>query len=328
MKRIICLILCAALAAAALASCAVSVPKKDEGKVSVVTTIFPVYDWVRQIVGDRAESFELTMLLDNGADLHSYQPTTQDIVKVKMCDIFIYVGGVSDEKWVESVLSQAENEDMIVINLMDVLESAGAIREEEEKEGMESEQDHDSEEEGVEYDEHIWLSLRNAVKCCEYIGEKIGEKAGNASEACAANTKAYIEKLNALDKEYENAVDSATGVKTLVFAGRFPFRYMFEDYSLDYYAAFSGCSAEVEASFDTIVFLARKIDELGVSSIIQLENADGKLASTVRETTKAKNQTTLTMNSLQSTTSQDVENGASYLSIMEQNLGVLKDALK
>ena len=324
MKRITAFLLCAALFLGALASC--SAPREKNGeKISVVTTIFPIYDWVRQIVGDRADRFEITMLLDNGVDLHSYQPTAEDIVTISTCDMFIYVGGASDE-WASDALAQAVNRDMTVIDLMEVL--GEAVKEEEVKEGMEAEEAEEEGEEETEYDEHVWLSLRNAAVCCRRIGEKIGEKASDPDGFYQNATNAYVEKLEALDAEYEKAVGEAAGPKTLVFADRFPFRYMFDDYGLDYYAAFSGCSAETEASFETIAFLAGKVDELGLKSIMQIESADGKIAATVRDTTKSKDQEILTMNSLQSTTARDVADGASYLAAMEQNLAVLRDALK
>ncbi|MBP5428614.1 MAG: zinc ABC transporter substrate-binding protein [Clostridia bacterium] len=301
--------------------------KSQNDKIQIVTTIFPEYDWVKEIVGEKTDRVEITMLLDSGADLHSYQPTADDIVKVATCDLFIYVGGESDD-WVEDVLKTAKNKDMIVLNLLEVL--GDRVKEEEVKEGMEADHDeheHEHEEEGPEYDEHIWLSLKNAAFLCRTIADKIKTLDPDNADAYEANAVSYVEKLNALDKRYADAVDAAT-CKTLLFGDRFPFRYLVDDYGLDYYAAFVGCSAETEASFETVAFLANKVDELGLKAILQIESADGRLAQTIRQQTTAKNQTILTLNSLQSVKAADVKKGASYLTEMEKNLEVLKDALK
>ena len=333
MKKIIAITLCLMMLIGIITGCGTPSAKGD--KLSIVTTIFPEYDWVMQILGDKTENAGVAMLLDNGVDLHSYQPTADDIVKISTCDMFIYVGGESDE-WVEDVLKEATNKDMVVINLLEAL--GDDVKEEEVKEGMQEgehehdedddheDEDHDHEEE-TEYDEHVWLSLKNAAKLCGYIAGKLGEIAPDYKDSYTANANAYIEKLDALDKQYKDAVGSA-GTKTLLFGDRFPFRYLTDDYGLNYYAAFVGCSAESEASFETIMFLANKVDELGLKAIIKIESADGKIARTIKDTTKTKDQTILTLDSMQSTTSADVKNGASYLSIMEKNLAVLKDALK
>lgn len=329
MKKLLLLTLCLLLLAGCMGGCGTTGAEK-EAKLRIVTTIFPVYDWARQVLGDKAAQADVTMLLDNGVDLHSYQPTADDIVKISTCDMFIYVGGESDE-WVEDVLKEAQNKDMVVINLLNAL--GDAVKEEEIKEGMqEDEHEHGEEEdehehEEVEYDEHVWLSLRNAATLCKYIADRLSALDPENAEAYTANAEAYMEKLNALDAEYAAAVNAAS-VKTLLFGDRFPFRYLADDYGLDYYAAFVGCSAETEASFETVVFLANKVDELGLHAIMQIESADGRIAQTIRDTTSARDQTILTLNSMQSTTSADVANGASYLTIMEQNLAVLAEALK
>lgn len=336
MKKILSVILCLLMLLGCAASCGTA-GTETSGKLSIVTTIFPEYDWVTQILGEKAAQAEVTMLLDNGVDLHSYQPTADDIVRISTCDMFIYVGGESDE-WVEDVLKEAQNKDMVVINLLNAL--GDAVKEEEIKEGMqedehehgedEDEHEHEEEEhehEEVEYDEHVWLSLRNAATLCKYIADRLSALDPENAEAYTANAEAYIEKLNALDAEYAAAVNAAI-VKTLLFGDRFPFRYLADDYGLDYYAAFVGCSAETEASFETVVFLAKKVDELGLHAIMQIESADGRIAGTIRDTTKTKDQTILTLDSMQSTTAADVANGASYLSIMEENLAVLDAALR
>ncbi len=489
------------------------------GKLSVVTTIFPEYDWVREIMGDRADNAEITLLLDNGADLHSYQPSVDDIVKISGCDLFVYVGGESDE-WVEDALKEATNPNMIVIDLLETL--GDTVKEEEVVEGMQHDHDHHHEheeieeddvkdrslsefsgewksllpmleageldpyvehhaeehgepqsevheelaekwacdaekvgidgdivtftyangdtvsakyayagralikaddgditgvryqfetdsanapkylqlndhghepaeevehfhiyfgsdgfdallsadadpffvpstldaegvleelmgghehdhdehdeeheehdhehhhEEGeVEYDEHVWLSLKNAKTLCGAISDALGRLDAANADAYAANAASYIAKLDALDMQYAAAVNAAD-VKTVLFGDRFPFRYLVDDYGLDYYAAFVGCSAETEASFETVVFLANKVDELGLKNILTIESSDGKIARTIIENTAAKNAGVLQMDSMQSTTAQQIAGGATYLAAMESNLEILKEAL-
>ena len=299
----------------------------DEGTISVVTTIFPEYDWVRQIVGDNS-NVDITMLLDNGVDLHNYQPTAEDIMKVARCDVFIYVGGESDE-WVEDALKEATNKDMKVINLLDEL--GDSVKEEEVVEGMEAEEEEEEGEEGeeeeVEYDEHVWLSLKNTKILVDAIASTMEEVDSANADAYAKNAQDYIAKLDELDGKYEEAVKSAN-VNTVLFGDRFPFRYLVDDYNLDYFAAFVGCSAETEASFETITFLAGKVDELGLKTVLTIENSDQKIAKTIIENTKSKDAQIVAMDSMQSTTSDDVAAGVTYLSVMENNLQVLTDALK
>ena len=492
--------------------------KAPEKSLKIVTTIFPEYDWVREVLGDQAENDELTMLLDNGVDLHSYQPTADDIVKISDCDLFIYVGGESDG-WVDDALKNATNKNMKVIDLLEVLgdsvkaeevvegmqetehdhghdhskevstfeddevqdrslsdwagdwqsaypfaldgtldDAFAAMAEEgemtadeyktyyqngyktditnidiegdhieftyedgkkvgsdykyvgyyiqnwstgtkaamyrfeaedkdsgapvyiefndhmiepaaehfhirmsnesfdaivdpenswptffpadmtgeeicEHMEGHDHDEDEDHEhEEGEEHeheeekDEHVWLSLKNAEVLVNAISASLQELDPDNKATYAANSSAYIEKLSALDGEYQAAVDAAT-YQTVLFGDRFPFRYLVDDYGLSYYAAFVGCSAETEASFETISFLAKKVDELGLPCVLTIEGAQHKIGETIVQNTAEKNQKVLTMDSMQSTTSKDVKNGTTYLSVMEQNLSVLKEAL-
>ena len=291
--------------------------------ISVVITIFPEYDWVKQIVGDNS-NVELTLLLDSGVDLHNYQPTAEDIKKIATCDLFIYVGGESDE-WAEDAIKTAVNQNQQVINLMDVLKDN--IKEEEVVEGMEAEEEEETGEEEVEYDEHVWLSLKNAATCVKAIADSLETIDGTNADMYKANADSYIKEINALDAKYLDAVNAATG-KTLLFGDRFPFRYMVDDYGLDYYAAFVGCSAETEASFETIKFLSEKVDELGLKTVLTIENSDNKIAETIIANTNSKDANILAMDSLQSTTSSDAASGTTYLGVMEQNLSVLTEALK
>ena len=302
-----------------------SQPKRpDSGGLSVVCTIFPQYDWTRQILGDMAEEVEPTLLLNKKIDLHSYQPTVNDIAEISSCDLFIYTGGESDV-WVEAVLKEATNKDMVIINLLEELGAAAKI--EEIKEGMEDDEEaKDAKDAEDAYDEHVWLSLKNAQSLCAVIaGALCAIDPGNAG-SYMDNLAAYSEKLRSLDDEYKAAMDAAS-VRTLLFGDRFPFRYLCDDYGIEYYAAFPGCSAQTEASFKTIISLAEKMDELGLKTVIVTESSNMSVAGTIIENTKNKDQRIITMDSMQSVASDDILNGATYLSIMESNLSALKGAL-
>lgn len=506
-KRIFAVFFCLLLASGILGGCgkagssSISAPSASQSgskPLKIVTTIFPEYDWVREILGDKADHAEVSMLLDNGVDLHSYQPTADDIIKISDCDLFIYVGGESDG-WVEDALKEATNKNMKVINLLDVLKDT--VKTEEAMPGMQAEEGHhhgyshfaDSDvrdrslsdwdgewqsvypylQEGIldevmerkaengnktaeeyrayyetgyktdvskitinaenntmcfvkngveakaayqykgyqiydyksgsrgvryffeatdgdadapkyvqfsdhgiapgkaehfhiyfgnegfdalsqemehwptyypmdmsgdeikedmlehaekEYDEHVWLSLKNAETLCNAITDALEEIDPANKDAYTANAASYLEKLAALDGEYQTVVDNAAR-KTVLFGDRFPFRYLVDDYGLSYYAAFAGCSAETEASFGTISFLAGKVDELRLPCVLTIEGAQHKVAETIVQNTAEKDQSILTLDSMQSTTSTDVANGTTYLSVMESNLDVLKQAL-
>ena len=321
MKKVLSIFLAAAVLLGCLAGCG-SDRKPGTDRLQIVTTIFPEYDWVRCVLGDNPANAELTMLLDNGVDLHSYQPTAADILKISTCDLFIYVGGESDA-WVADALKQATNQNRIVLNLLDLL--GDSVKEEELVEGMQGEEEEEEEEE-PEYDEHVWLSLRNAATLVGSISDALQKIDGANAAVYRSNAEAYIGKLDALDAEYHAAVDAAS-VRTLLFGDRFPFRYLADDYGLDYYAAFAGCSAESEASFETVRFLARKVDELQLSAVLTIEGADHRIAETIIQSTRTKDQKILSLDSMPSTTAKDVQNGASYLDAMEKNLSVLTEAL-
>ena len=336
MKKITALLLALFMLVGALAGCGKQNDTNQTDKLSIVTTIFPEYDWVREILGEKADNAEITMLLDNGVDLHSYQPTADDIVKISDCDLFIYVGGESDG-WVEDALRNAANGNMKVINLLEVL--GDSVKTEEIVEGMqEEEHEHEDAEEHEhedaeeheheeEADEHVWLSLKNAKMLVRVISKALQELDPDNKDIYAANADAYVKKLSALDADYQAAVDAASN-KTILFGDRFPFRYLVDDYGLRYYAAFVGCSAETEAGFETISFLAKRVDEWKLPCVLTIEGAQHKIAETIVRNTTTKNQKVLTMDSMQSTTTQDVKNGTTYLSVMEKNLSVLKEALR
>lgn len=317
MKRIAASVLASVFLMGSL--CACSSGANDDSKKRIVTTIFPEYDWVMNILGDKADEFEVTLLMDNGTDLHSYQPSVDDLAKIYDCDIFIYVGGESDA-WVEDALELTDNKDRVTINLIDELGSAAV--EEEMVEGMTGEE----EEEDSAYDEHVWLSLRNARILCESIGEAISSVDPDNKDVYEANLASYDSMLEELDLRYVEAVEDAQ-FDTLVFADRFPFRYMVEDYDLSYYAAFPGCSAETEASFETIVFLSDRVDELGVGALLTIDDDDRTIAQAVIENTTNGDQQIVTLNSLQSVTTEEMNSGTTYLSVMNDNLLVLEEAL-
>ena len=336
-------------AAASSTASTKSEAKTDDAnkKFSVVCTIFPEYDWIRQLVGDKKDNYEITYLLDKGVDLHSYQPTAEDIAKIANCDLFVYVGGESDG-WVNDALKESKNDKMQVVNLLETLGTN--VKTEEVVEGMQDDEhdhdhdhddkdhddkDHDHEdadhdydhEEETEYDEHVWLSLRNATALVNTLAEKLQTIDPENKDYYAGTAADYTAKLGDLDSRYLATIKKAK-VKTVLFGDRFPFRYLVDDYGLKYYAAFVGCSAETEASFETVAFLAKKTDDLKLKSVLVIENSDQKIAKKIVETTKDKNQNIVVLNSMQSITNEDIANGATYLSIMESNLKALASALK
>lgn len=318
----LCVLLCITMTnIVMLTGCKSNTNNMDTPKYSIVCTTFSQYDWIREILGTHTERFELTYLLDKGGDLHNYQPTAESMAKISSADLFVYVGGESDA-WVEEALKGAVNQKMHVVNLIDTL--GDRIREEEVVEGMQSQEACLDEE--TEYDEHIWLSLRNAADLTDALSETIGQIDTENAADYDKNAKAYIEELDALDDAYTDAVSNAKR-NTLLFGDRFPFRYMTEDYGIDYYAAFTGCSTETDASFETITFLSGKVDELGLHTILVIEGSDQRIAETIRQNTRSQNQEILTIDSLQSVTAKQIESGFTYLGAMRDNLEVLKKAL-
>ena len=324
-------ILSALLAAGAflLTGCGSITPQNRGGaadRLRIVCSIFPEYDWTKQILGSHADDFELCYILDSGADLHSFQPTMEDMIKITDCDLFLYIGGESDA-WTDDALAESVNPEMQTVALLDALGDKAV--EEEIREGMQAEEEEgeEAEEEGPEYDEHVWLSLRNAKTLCGVIAEKLCLLDSAHADDYRSNLAAYTQKLDALDQDFQALADGASQ-KTLLFGDRFPFRYFTEDYGFDYYAAFAGCSAETEASFETVVFLANKTDELGLDTVYTIEGSDGAIARTIIENTKKKDQQIAVLNSIQSVTAQQIQDGTTYLSLMQQNYDVLKAHLK
>lgn len=307
----------------AASMCACSANNSKSGKLSIVTTIFPEYDWAKEIAGEKISDIDMTLLLDNGVDMHSFQPTAQDIIKISSCDVFVYVGGESDE-WVEDVLREAVNKNMQVVNLMEILGDKAV--EEEIIEGMQSEDAFEDNKE-TEYDEHVWLSLRNAQVFVTGIADAMAKADPGNAPTYTSNAQSYNKALEQLDSRYKDAVANG-GKDTLLFADRFPFRYLVDDYDLNYFAAFAGCSAETEASFDTVIFLANEINDLCLDYVLIIDNSDQKIAQTVIDNTETNTQKILIMDSMQSATSSDSANGITYVSLMEKNLDVLTEALR
>lgn len=297
-------------------------PAAEGGKLRVAAAIFPAWDWTRNVLGSNPAGMELTLLVDNGVDLHSFQPSVDDILTISNADLFIYVGGESDQ-WVTDALMQANNPNLKILKMLDVI--GDAAKTEETVEGMQTEESEDEDE--AELDEHVWLSLRNAALITDAVAGELSvmdpENAGTYRE----NASVYKQKLSALDEQYQKAVDAAE-IKTLLFGDRFPFRYLVEDYDLSYFAAFSGCSAETEASFETISFLSRKCDELGLPVVLTIDGSDQKIAQTIINNTASKCQSILVLDSMQAVSAKDIRDGVTYLSVMEKNLDVLKTALE
>lgn len=302
---------------------------EETKKLSIVTTIFPAYDWVKQVVGDN-KNVEISFLIDKGVDLHSYQASAADIAKITDSDLFVYVGGESDD-WAEDIIK--ENPNLKYINMVDSIGEAALA--EELVEGMQDEEEHDHEseehanEEGEhedgeeEIDEHVWLSIKNAETIVSAIEAKLAEIDPDNKAEYEKNANDYLAKLDELDKEYKDTLSSIQN-KTIIVGDRFPFRYLVNEYGIKYYAAFKGCDAGSEASFETVKFLANKMDELNMTDIFIIDGSKGDLAKTIVDNTKDKNAKVLVLDSMQSTKSSD---NASYLDIMKKNLEVLKEVL-
>ena len=349
MKKIAAFAMFILAAALTLVACNAESNEKTSApkKISIVATIYPQYDWLKNILGDRLDAVNLKLLIKNGTDLHSYKPSAQDIASIASADMVVYVGGESDE-WIEKALKATPKEGRVQVNLMEAL--GDRVKEEEIVEGMQAEDEHEHDKVGehaeptaaeahedhdhhehaeeAENDEHVWLSLKNA----EILVKKIAEAVANVDTAHATeyhmNAALYVAKISALDAQYQASVDSAAH-KTILFGDRFPFRYLVDDYGIKYFAAFVGCSAESEASFETVAFLAGKMDSLALPAIFTIDGSNGKIARAILDASKkSKEAQVLTLNSMQSVTDAQMQSGVDYLSIMQENLEVLKKALK
>lgn len=308
-----------------LGGCGGTLPKPD-GRLQVVCTIFPEYDWARQLTHG-VDGVDLTLLVQNGTDLHSYQPSVRDIAEIARADVFCYVGGVSDT-WVNDVLDTTENH---TAQLVSMAEAAHADEEvtvegmQEEHHDHDHDHDHDEQEEEPELDEHVWLSLRRAQLACEAMRDALCAADPVHADTYRQNCDAYVQQLQALDARFQTMTESAAR-STIVVADRFPFRYLAEDYGLTYYAAFPGCSAETEASFETIVFLSDKVKSLELPGVLTIEGSNQSMARTILENADSDGFID-TMQSLQAVSRKEIREGVTYLSKMEENYTVLEQAL-
>lgn len=353
MKKIAVYAMFVLVATLALVACSAESSEKTPAKkkISIVATIYPQYDWLKNVLGDRQDSVNLKLLIKNGTDLHSYKPSAQDIAAIASADMVVYVGGESDA-WIEKALAATPKAGRVQVNLMQAL--GDRVKEEEIVEGMQAEEEHHHEHgeeaeehehehhehaeehehehhehaEEAENDEHVWLSLKNAEILVMNLADAISKvDTANATEY-HMNAGLYIAKISALDAQYRATTDS-TALKTILFGDRFPFRYLVDDYGIKYFAAFVGCSAESEASFETVAFLAGKMDSLALPAIFTIDGSNGKIARAILDASKkSKNAQVLTLNSMQSVTDAQMQSGVDYLSIMRENLEVLKKAIK
>lgn len=325
--------------------------EKHDKTVKIVSTLYAPYDWVNNLIKDCSGNYQVDYLLKNGADLHSYQPTAEDLAKISQADMVIHVGGPADE-WLNKALENAGNKDVKIVNLMEVL--SDKLLKEELVSGMQDDHDghdHDDHKEHDDhddhddhdkadnkdahhdhehgsYDEHLWLSLDNAEDLVEDIAEKLADLAPEDKKVIEKNEDAYEKKLDELDDKFEKLVKKSMPMSQkntyMLFADRFPFRYFVEDYKIPYSAAFPGCSADSKASFQTISFLAQKLDDLNLHYLFTIEASDQAVAKAIIENSKNKDAKILTFHSMQIMNDQDKAKG--YLGIMEENYKALEEA--
>lgn len=323
MKKFISILSAAVMFAGILTGCnsSGSSQKNKDGKLSIVTTIFPQYDFVRQIAGDNVD---ITMLLSPGAESHSYEPTPQDIIKIQESDLFIYVGGEGDV-WVDTIVDSM-NKPLNTLTLMDCVD----VVEEEHVEGMQEEEyedgdkhDHDEEKEEAELDEHVWTSPKNAIKMVKYISDELCSIDAKNADEYKSNTEKYVSELEELDKKFEQIVSDGKR-DTIIFGDRFPLRYFADAYKLSYFAAFPGCSSDTEPSASTIAFLIDKIKEEKIPVVFNIEFSNKKVSDTISKSTGAK---MLEFHSCHNVSSDDFKNGVTYLDLMNKNAAALNEAL-
>ena len=287
-------------------------------KIEIITTNYPEYDFVRAITKN-SNNITVRLLLKPGTDIHDFEPTPRDIIDIKKSNMFIYVGGESDD-WINNILNDIKLEKTKVIKLMDIVD----LKEEELVEGMESEEEEEEEEEEeTEYDEHVWTSPVNATKIIDKISKEIIELDSDNKELYEKNTKEYVEKINEIDSEIRNVVNNSKR-KEIIVGDRFPLRYFVDEYNIKYYAAFLGCSEQNEASAKTISFLIDKVKEDKIPVIFHIELSDKKIAKTISDATGSK---VLEFNSAHNISQKDFDKGITYVDIMKNNVEVLKEAL-
>lgn len=333
------LLLALVILAGTFTGCSVKEQAPDDGRMKVVTTIFPPYDFARAISGN-GELAHVRMLLKPGEEIHSYEPTPLDIKEIQNCDLFIYVGAENDV-WVDRILDNMGDHRPQTLKLVEITDTVA----EELVEGMMEERGHDHEaeeaheheseesehinggdsshEEHEEADEHVWTSPVKAAEITEAIAQKMAEIDPENAKAYLANAKAYEEQILEVDRQFEEIVQSAER-KTIVFGDRFPVRYFAERYGLDYYAAFPGCSSESEPSASTLAFLIDKVREEKIPVVFSIEFSNGNIARAICESTGAVRRT---FYSCHNVTREQMESGATYVSLMTGNLEVIREAL-
>jgi len=307
MKKLLCLLTVLVI----LCFCGCTTAQKDDS-FSIVCASFAEYDWVKNItLGTDAK---IDILADTGTDMHSYQPTAADVLSIGKADLVIYNGGTADG-W---MLDATENSGLkgTSLRIMDTI-GKGLIHQHEDC-------DHQILTSYVGYDEHVWLSLKNAVIACEKIADTLAELDKANEQKYKQNCAEYVKKLQALDKDFADAIGEG---KTVVIADRFPFLYLMNDYKLNWHAAYEGCSSETDADFEKVLSLAKTIDKEGINTLFIIEGGTDALAKTVISNTASKNQQILTLDSMQSVTKKDIESGKNYLDTMSKNLENIKKAL-
>ena len=313
-KRLISLALALVLALS-LTGCALDRPR-DSDKLQVVCTLFPYYDFVRQIGGDHVD---VTLLIAAGREVHSFEPTPLDAIRLSEADVFIYNGGESEE-WVEDLLDAAGESIGTVLTMMDHAD----VLAEEVQEGMQVRHGGEEDEDEIEYDEHIWTSPVIAMELCRVIGEALMEADPAHAGDYQARLDEYLAQLEALDQDFRQVVDGAKRT-TLVFGDRFPLLYFCRTYGLDYRAAFHGCSGDTEPSLATLKYLIDKVNAEDIPVVYTIELSSQKIADAIAETTGAK---VLTFQSCQTVSRADFDGGATYLSLMRRNVEALKEGLQ
>lgn len=330
MKRLSAALLCLILLCALLPGCAArpSVSDGQAGGFSIVATSFPAYDLARAVCGQAAE---ITLLLPPGAESHSYEPTPRDILAVEDCGLFIYLGGESDA-WVETILSSLESppETLRMIDCVDTLDEEtleGMTSQGHDHDHEEHDEDHDHDGHGLgevhEIDEHVWTAPENAGRIARAIAERMAALDSANAESYLAAADAYQAEIDALDRDFRDFF-AALPTKTLVFGDRFPLRYFAEAYGLTCYAAFPGCATQTEPSAATVAFLTEKVESEGISTVFYIEFSNHLVADSIAEAAGAK---TALFHSCHNVSRQDLESGATYLSLMRQNLETLRACL-
>lgn len=316
-------------------------PSPDENGQTILVCGFAQYDWVNNILGENPSCIAVERLNESSADMHSYQPTVADMVKIADCSLLIYTGGES-EFWIDEAILSSGKTDSSCLSLMEIFEGpeklcenySDALSEHEHEHEAHSEDEHEHEagsedEHEHEADEHLWLSLKMAPVFIEKITESICALDETNTLYYRKNSEDYIKKITNLDSSYESVADAArkTGRNLIIVADRFPFAYLTEDYHIEHIAAFPGCSAETEASFATILSLSDAVDRYLPGAVLILKKSSPDLAHTVINNSDVKDLPVLFLDDMQSVTPKDIEEGCSYISVSEDNLAAIRAAL-